>query len=1571
MAIEKKIQSGFYLMGRLYNRKGEICKNAKFKPLPFETLILPDSETLIEEKINGEGDHVQTVNAKFPIASTDEVGKLSYLNSKFDSNELSIVSIPTTDKNYHNDYTVKFKLFPSQLVPLYNLNKGETWLEDLTEVLNKLNETHSFSTKTKFLDVGTSKDQLFDKYEVADNEVHKAYNSWYDSLENEKLRIIEVPQFYTIVITFSDEKFIGARVKLKDIPVTIKVSGDVDSDSGEPVSEIKSIDHKNPDGEVLGSITATFWIESEMNIDLISSSYARFDISFDNFDQEKIKVLDHGLRKGYSLKEKVFDLPIKTALGRSALINGDPISVEEALINHSPEYFTELIKRLSVSEDKLENNKNEISKNYQEFLKNVFNTSKGIFQSAVGSFTSQSAWNAKSKVAYSTVGLIGKIKDGQDDEFFKNAIAIAGIGESINTFIDAASSDKLTTAADPRIRKFSEAFANEPATIKWLKDRFGDRLDEINIIPVPEKLKNFLKAANDRMTSFSDLLAKPLKVGGDIMTVGQAVYNLHDTYEKFEKSDIKDQEFNLKSGFYINKIQSPTANQAKPIALLDTVQVKENQKILEDIHAQLRQIGGDENFISVNEVLGDLSLKLASTWFEFDRASLNTIDPNVSSGLKKLASLIENLPDPIPIEIAGFTCDRGSESYNLNLSTLRARAVKDAIIDSISEDKKRIWEIFIWEEGYGESKNLFPNDSEENRKRNRRVEIKLNFNAIYDYPVSRVGLSVLEKSRKEMIKSELDLNDALRETSSSTVDATLLAFSAAFPVAMATAGVLIAAGQVVSTVADFAYEKLFKDENTFKNAIKSLGEVDATLSQKMIATNAFGEVNIPFLKSYLKRALALNGLVRLLKRYQLEIHLNPEHKESIEKKFNIKGYIDKFLLADQWDIDNIFDESLNLDEYWLDVVNYDGEMVFDTFDALIAKAGYYVTSLENFIFGDEKKIDEVKQLSSSYHKYFPVHCIGSESVDSLVDMFTVKLPTDLTNDIFKEVVISARKPGDKKWKNFNDFYQLERSFKLSPYDNIRILVIVDEKNEKLNKALDEEQIIHLPITAKASAISWWDSGDIFDTVASENTQYVREIFENELTEHEKKLIEFKDGKKIFGTFIYPSFYFGAYKVQGTRPIAWYNHPTLKSLFGQSGSNSSGVDFTMNYTYSLSIPGNDDVDKLVQYRDLDGGFWDDEEDASEFTLSLNPEREYKINNKTVVGDHLFYEEGFLEDKNPSNGNKIKYPKVFDSPKLFFWISQKGAKNASTVNSYGNASFSFQPFISDDFLRYDVENFNWDSDVKIRTLVTTPSVGTKIFDDYRYSEKNKVPVSAQISMTGSRYSISNTKALKISEFKVLFRIGKIVKNEGKYKFIPNHYQIKEDIKLTGGIISDFESLDQSQLRQWVTGTYEPYNFGAFDLDNDIDIYGIDVDLKYINVLGQSVNGLKPVVGYETALSNKVEISINLAGAENSGLESLKSPKMWLRESDSWSQGIPKRWIKPGDKKLVDLSKEQLMTNKKINISHEAKKNKETKLLNNNKLEPHDFNQHMIWIESDESDLSVINSSREKMLEQWSGE
>ncbi|MCD6557042.1 MAG: OmpA family protein, partial [Bacteroidales bacterium] len=64
--------------------------------------------------------------------------------------------------------------------------------------------------------------------------------------------------------------------------------------------------------------------------------------------------------------------------------------------------------------------------------------------------------------------------------------------------------------------------------------------------------------------------------------------------------------------------------------------------------------------------------------------------------------------------------DVGSGSYNFKLSKRRAASVKEFLFDKgIPKDK-------IVSKGYGESKPAFlPADTEENRAKNRRVELKV------------------------------------------------------------------------------------------------------------------------------------------------------------------------------------------------------------------------------------------------------------------------------------------------------------------------------------------------------------------------------------------------------------------------------------------------------------------------------------------------------------------------------------------------------------------------------------------------------------------------------------------------------------------------------------------------------------------------------------------------------------------------------------------------------------------------------------------------------------------------------
>ena len=101
--------------------------------------------------------------------------------------------------------------------------------------------------------------------------------------------------------------------------------------------------------------------------------------------------------------------------------------------------------------------------------------------------------------------------------------------------------------------------------------------------------------------------------------------------------------------------------------------------------------------------------------FDFDKANL--IPKNLDE-VKKVALYLNNNVDQ-NIIITGHTDNVGTVDYNIDLSIKRAESVKRALVN-FGIDQKRIQVI-----GKGESVPYVPNDSEENRFRNRRIEIEL------------------------------------------------------------------------------------------------------------------------------------------------------------------------------------------------------------------------------------------------------------------------------------------------------------------------------------------------------------------------------------------------------------------------------------------------------------------------------------------------------------------------------------------------------------------------------------------------------------------------------------------------------------------------------------------------------------------------------------------------------------------------------------------------------------------------------------------------------------------------------
>jgi outer membrane protein OmpA-like peptidoglycan-associated protein len=108
------------------------------------------------------------------------------------------------------------------------------------------------------------------------------------------------------------------------------------------------------------------------------------------------------------------------------------------------------------------------------------------------------------------------------------------------------------------------------------------------------------------------------------------------------------------------------------------------------------------------------SLVLQGVNFEFNKSRL-TLDAQ-----KVLDFVAQSLKDnpTATVEVGGYTDDKGSSAYNQRLSLARARAVRAYLIQrGIPADQ-------LTAAGYGESRPVASNATEEGRAQNRRVELK-------------------------------------------------------------------------------------------------------------------------------------------------------------------------------------------------------------------------------------------------------------------------------------------------------------------------------------------------------------------------------------------------------------------------------------------------------------------------------------------------------------------------------------------------------------------------------------------------------------------------------------------------------------------------------------------------------------------------------------------------------------------------------------------------------------------------------------------------------------------------------
>ena len=107
-----------------------------------------------------------------------------------------------------------------------------------------------------------------------------------------------------------------------------------------------------------------------------------------------------------------------------------------------------------------------------------------------------------------------------------------------------------------------------------------------------------------------------------------------------------------------------------------------------------------------------LTVRLKNIYFDFNKTSLK---PESSAELNKVVNFLDQNPT-VEIEISGHTDNKGSDEYNLTLSQGRSQAVVDYLASQGIGTNR------LTAKGYGESKPVETNDTEDGRAINRRVE---------------------------------------------------------------------------------------------------------------------------------------------------------------------------------------------------------------------------------------------------------------------------------------------------------------------------------------------------------------------------------------------------------------------------------------------------------------------------------------------------------------------------------------------------------------------------------------------------------------------------------------------------------------------------------------------------------------------------------------------------------------------------------------------------------------------------------------------------------------------------------
>ena len=119
--------------------------------------------------------------------------------------------------------------------------------------------------------------------------------------------------------------------------------------------------------------------------------------------------------------------------------------------------------------------------------------------------------------------------------------------------------------------------------------------------------------------------------------------------------------------------------------------------------------------ITLKKIEAGKNIVLNNIFFDFGKA---TLSPSSKPELDRVATVLKDNPS-MKIEISGHTDNKGSATFNVKLSEMRAKSVVDYLVtNGISSNR-------LTYKGYGLLKPIASNETEEGRQQNRRTEFKV------------------------------------------------------------------------------------------------------------------------------------------------------------------------------------------------------------------------------------------------------------------------------------------------------------------------------------------------------------------------------------------------------------------------------------------------------------------------------------------------------------------------------------------------------------------------------------------------------------------------------------------------------------------------------------------------------------------------------------------------------------------------------------------------------------------------------------------------------------------------------